>query len=71
MIGFTPIKENKMYPDVFFNYTTIRMESDLPFEERMRYFYDVWLPEQTKIYGDRLIDIGYSEHKIIIENDTI
>ena len=60
-----------MYPDVFFNYTTIRMESDLPFEERLRYFYDVWLPEQTKIYGDRLIDIGYSGQQITIESDTI
>lgn len=55
-----------MWPD-FDNYEVIKMKSDLPFEERMRYFYDVWLPEQCKFYGDKLIDIGYSSHQIIVE----
>ena len=56
-----------MYPDSLFQRDTVKMESDLPFEERMRYFYDVWLPEQQRIYGGRIIDIGYSEHAIILE----
>ena len=59
-----------MIPDDLFQCDTVRMESDLPFEERMRYFYDVWLPEQQRIYGNLIIDIGHSEHVIMVEKEA-
>jgi hypothetical protein len=58
-----------MYPDDLFEHDTIQMQSDLPFEERMRFFYNVWLPEQQRIYGSRIIDIGYSEHKVLLAKE--